>query len=126
MNEKIDSSVNFYSLMQWLSKNDKIQLNSYKLKAFVSYETDRSELSFYNREQTVIVSTDSQNGGRIFLPDVDTDVYHPEFVVNWQDFLFDERKEELVICSQKPSCKFSKYCVTIRNMQKLDFTQEKI
>ena len=116
----MSNTSNFYDFMQWLSKKDKIQFNAYTLKAFVTYETDNNDFSFYDEEQTVIVTTDSQKVGTVYLPDLDTDLYFSEFCVIWQDFLFDERKKILVIKSRVRTNykRFSTYTITIRNMKK--------
>lgn len=122
MNKEMKSHIAFYDFMQWLSKDENVQRNGYILKAFVTYETNKDDYSFYNEEQTVLVTTDSQKGGSIVFPDIDSDMYFPGFDVIFQDFVFDEKKEELVIRSRKPSNykAFSTYCVTIRNMKKIN------
>lgn len=117
----INSWINFNDFMQWLSKDDMIQLNSYKVKASVTYETDNEELNFLDKEMIVQVSTDSQKGGSIFLFELDADTYFTEFIVKWQDFVFDKRKGVLEIkgLNKTNEKDFSTYIVTIRHMQKL-------
>ena len=119
----MDSTVSFYNFIQWLSKEDKIQLDSYKLSAIVTYETDNIDYSFYNKEMNVQVFVDSQRVGGILLPDIDTDKYFSEFIVIWQDFDFDAHKDELMIKSRVATNikKFSTYTITIRNIKKTNF-----
>lgn len=121
MTKEMKSNIAFYDFMQWLSKDEIVQRNAYTLKAYVTYDTDKDEYSFYNEEQTVLVTTDSQKVGSIVLPEIDSDKYFPGFDVIFQDFSFNERKEELIIRSRKPSNfkAFSNYCVTIRNIRKI-------
>ena len=119
----MDSTVSFYNFIQWLSKEDKIQLDSYKLSAIVTYETDNIDYSFYNKEMNVLVFVDSQRVGGILLLDIDTDKYFSEFIVIWQDFYFDAHKDELMIKSRVATNikKFSTYTITIRNIKKTNF-----
>ena len=122
MNKETVSSIHFNDFMQWLSKNDMVQLNSYKLNALVTYETDNEDLNLCDNEMKFQVSTDSQKGGSIFLFELDADTYFTEFIVKWQDFIFNERKGILEIkgCNKTNEKDFSKYTITIRHMQKLN------
>jgi len=122
MDKEINNKINFHNFIQYLTKDEKIKKQAYTLKAIVSYKTDKEDFSFYNEEHAVIVTTDSQKIGSVYIPDIDENRYFSDFVVIYQDFNFDEKKEELIITSRKPTSykEFSTYEVTIRNMIKTD------
>ena len=120
MDNKTQSGIQFYNFMQWLSKDDRVQFDAYNLTAIVTYETDNDTYSFYNKELKVVVTKDSQKIGSVEFPDLDFNDYFPGYDVPWQKFTFDEKREELIIESIKPSTikKYSNYKITIRNINK--------
>lgn len=112
---------NFMAFLNWLGKDQQIKLNAYKFYASVSYETNVQQLSFYNKSLKLYISTDSQQIGKVFIPELDENIYFTEFNPRYQIFIFDENKEELIIKSKFPSSykKYSTYTVTIRNIKKI-------
>lgn len=112
---------NFMAFLNWLGKDQQIKLNAYKFNASVSYETNVQQLSFYNKTLELYISTDSQQIGKVFIPELDENTFFTEFTPIYQIFIFDENKEELLIQSKVPSAykKYSTYTVTIRNIVKI-------
>ena len=84
---------------------------------------DLVQTQLHNKTLELYISIDSQQIGKVFIPELDENTFFTEFTPRYQIFIFDENKEELLIQSKVPSAykKYSTYTVTIRNIVKTDF-----